>query len=231
MEDLVAGGSDAVEEAGPGDASDAADGTAATPRAVDPNYDFSRGERPLFYEDYSGDSLGRAPTNVELVQGAWDVVDVDGQRWLRGTGGSGSDFQVVLPDVLPEQFTVEFEVMFAHQNQMLVMATASLEPGAEVYHGPLVEVRGTASGLSIPTAGRDVLTSVAPDGFLASTPVEITVDGSHMQVFVAQMKVADVPDAGVVRSDRLHFEDPFFSTPEAPVFVGRIRVDGWEPDP
>lgn len=236
MEGLVTEGSDAAEDAVggaiPGQAGTEQGGEShVAPRPVDPDYDFARGERPLFYEDYAADALGQSPTRIEVVNGTWEVVEVDEARWLRGTGGAGSGFQIVLQDSLPERFTIEYDVMYGHRNQVTVMATASLEPSAGTYDGPLVQVRGAASGISSPTVDREELTTVAPEGFPEGTPVEVAVDGGHVQVFVARIKVADVPDAGVVRSDRLYFEDPFFSTPEAPVFIGRIRVDGWEPGP
>ena len=224
----VSAGADAAEEA----ILDSDDGTAtpedasaSTPLVVGESFDFSRGERPLFYEDYSGDNPGDFPQGLELLEGTWDVVEIDGRRWLRGTGGRGSDFLVVLPETLPERFTIEYQVMYTHRNQVTVMATSALEVGPSGYEGTLVQVKGDASGVTMPAAGRELLSVVDSGGLLKPTPVQIIVDGAHLTVFVAGVRVADVPNAHVLRSGQLHFEDPYFSTPETPVFIGAIRVD------
>ena len=105
------------------------------------------------------------------------------------------------------------------------MATSALEGGPSGYDGTLVQVKGNASGAWMPAANRELLSVVDRAGLPEPTPVEIMVDGEHMKVFVAGVRVANVPNAQVVRSDRLHFEDTYFSTPENPIFIGAIHVD------
>jgi outer membrane protein OmpA-like peptidoglycan-associated protein len=194
-------------------------------RSITSNYDFQRGDRLLFSEDYSEDNLGDFPRGLELVDGSWDVVDVDGRRWLRETGGRGSAFQVVLPEVLPERFTIEYELMYSHGNQQTIMTTSPVDRGWTSYEGALVYVRNIQSGARMPAAGREFLAEVSRDILSDPTPVKVMVDGSHMKVYVNGQRVSNVPNAEVVRSDRLTFQDVYFSNPENPIFFGAIRVD------
>ncbi len=222
-----AGANSPGESGSDSDGSGPADSPAGGVHAVNAgsNYDYARGERPLLHEDYANDNLGDFPRGFELVEGTWDVVEIEGRRWLRGTGGRGSDFQVVLPEALPERFTIEYEIMYTHGNQVTIMATSPVEGDPASSDGTLVQVKGVASGAWIPASRRELFSLVSRDALSAPTPVEIMVDGAQMKVFVAGVRVANVPNAEVVRSDRLHFEDTYFSTPEAPVFIGAIRVD------
>ncbi len=199
--------------------------TGASAPNVAANYDYTRGERPLFYDDYADDNLGDFPRNLELVEGTWDVVDIDGRRWLRATGGRGSDFQVVLPEQLPERFTIEYEIMYTHGNQVTVLATSPIEGGPTGYEGTLVQVQSRETGAWIPSANREFFASLGGETLSDPTRIEIMVDGNHMKVFANGTRTANVPNAQVVRSDRLHFEDLYFSNPENPIYVSAIRVD------
>lgn len=219
------GGASGAPTNGSGSGSTGSGAAASSGPNVGSNYDFTRGEEPLFHEDYASDNLGDFPRNLELVEGTWDVVDIDGRRWLRGTGGRGSDFQVVLPESLPERFTIEYEVMYSHGNQVTVMATSPIEGGPTGYEGTLVQVMSGKSGAWIPASKREFLSAVSNSVLSDPTRVEIMVDGNHMKVFVAGIRVANVPNAKIVRGDRLQFEDTYFSTSEEPIFIGAIRVD------
>ena len=208
-------------------------GTDPGAQQVSANYDFERGNRPLFHEDYSGDSLGDLPRGLELIEGSWDVVEVDGRRFVRGTGGRGSRFQVVLPEVLPERFTVEYELMYTGRNQNTFMATSPAEGNWNRYEGTLVQVRNHAAGAKMPAAKREFFMSVtgSPQRIMADpTPVKVMVDGNHMKVYVAGKRVANVPSATIIRSDRLHFQDVYYSSPDSPIYFGPIRVDAGGPD-
>ncbi len=67
--------------------------------------------------NYKGERLSRLETVkrvfIEFVNGNMEVAEWEGRRWLRA--GTPSDFEVPLPEVLPERFTVEF-VYFSGAN-------------------------------------------------------------------------------------------------------------------
>lgn len=117
---------------------------------ADANYDFARGERPILLEDFTRDNVGDFPRDFELRNGNWEVVEWEGSRLLRGTGGRGSDFHVRLPETLPDRFTIEFDVMFTGVNQQIVMATSPVEASWQRHPAGLVKVRNTGTGLILP---------------------------------------------------------------------------------
>ncbi len=222
------------EEEGGAAAGAAPGGDPATdiPRAgegADTNYDFVRGDRPIFMEDYSRDNVGDFPRNLTLIDGNWDVVEWEGRRYLRGTGGRGSAFEVRLAETLPERFTVEFEVMYTHGNQRIIMLTSPLEQGGWNRHdAALVHVRSIETGIRIPSENREIgarIVDHATDVLDRPTPVRLMVDGDHVKVYAAGRRVANVPNAVVRRSDRLRFQDVYMSRPDNPIFIGSIRVD------
>lgn len=56
----------------------------------------------------------------------------------------------------------------------------------------------------------------------------IMVDGVHVKVYLDRRRVGDLPSATLARSDRVLFVVP--GQPDAPTFVGRIRIAAVEPD-
>ncbi len=228
----------AAEDAATADRRAAPDSAPATadsspedmPRAgegADTNFDFLRGDRPIFMEDYSADNLGDFPRRLTLLNGNWDVVEWEGRRLLRGTGGRGSAFQVELPEVLPDRFTVEFDVMFTQPNHTLIMAPSAVEGSWNRYDGALVQVRNTATGLRMPLQKRDITARVTQGVHAIDRPttIRLMVDGNHAKVYAGAERVANVPNAEIRRSSVLHFEDVYTSSPDHPIFIGPIRVD------
>ncbi len=78
------------------------------------NYDFIPGETVLFYDDFTDDVVGDFPRRMEFLSGNWEVVEWEGRRLLRNTGPRYATVKVILPRVLPERFTIEFEAYFPH---------------------------------------------------------------------------------------------------------------------
>ncbi|MGH7564007.1 MAG: hypothetical protein ACREK5_06255, partial [Gemmatimonadota bacterium] len=95
------------------------------------NYDFVPGERLLFYEDFSNDNVGDFPRRLDFVRGNWDIVELNGKPLLRNTGPRHSALRIPLPEALPEQFTIEIEVLLYEGNANLALSTSPPERGAE----------------------------------------------------------------------------------------------------
>jgi hypothetical protein len=70
---------------------------------------FVSGARTILALDFTGTPVGRFPAGLQLLQGNLDVVDKDGRRMLRAS--SPSEFVVTLPEALPTNFTLEFELL------------------------------------------------------------------------------------------------------------------------
>ena len=47
------------------------------------DYDFVPGERVLFYDDFSNDTVGDFPRRWDLAAGNWEIVNWEGGRYLR----------------------------------------------------------------------------------------------------------------------------------------------------
>ncbi len=70
---------------------------------------FIPGGRDIVNLDFAGTPIGELPKGLRLLQGNLEVVDKDGVHMLRAS--SPSEFVIQLPEALPRDFTVEFELI------------------------------------------------------------------------------------------------------------------------
>ena len=147
------------------------------------NYDFTPGENVLLYDDYSADNVGDFPRRFELIDGSFEVIEWQGERYLRAL--SGGMLAIPLPRTLPEKFTVEFAVNLPHGN-----AYARLIPG-RTYYGPNRHYKGSAVSIEHTRGGIRPVGGVGPNALGgyesalvrdAITPVRVMADGEHMKV-------------------------------------------------
>jgi outer membrane protein OmpA-like peptidoglycan-associated protein len=190
------------------------------------NYDFQPGDEVLLYDDFTGDELGDFPRRFELIQGAFELVEWEGGRYLRAT--SGGIFAIPLPRTLPERFTVEYSVNLRHGN-----AYVRLMPG-RAFTGPARTYRGSAVSVEPAQAG---IRPVANAGPLAMAklqsgrvrddvvPVRIMGDGEHLKVYLGEQRVANVPNAVFARADTL-FVAVTAAADEHPILIGPVRIAG-----
>ena len=101
------GGAPVAAEPTKAAAADAAPAAEAKDEAAFVNFDFVPGERVLFADDFTKDNVGDFPKRLEFVKGNMEVAEWKGSRWLRAT--TDGQFEIPLPETLPERFTVEFE--------------------------------------------------------------------------------------------------------------------------
>lgn len=198
---------------------------------ADGNFDFEPGDRVLFEDDFMNDNVGDFPRRMNFRNGNWDVVEWNGQRWLRNTGPRHAALDIPLSGTLPETFTIEFEAYFPHTNQRLVVATTTPPEGAKRAiqipgNGFQVGVRGGRTGvISLQGDGVESLTSSAEVGE-GPVPIRIMVDGQYAKMYVGTRRVANVPNAEFERSDRIYLENTYFANEEDPMLIGPIRIAG-----
>ena len=193
------------------------------------DFEFEPGERLLFASDFSVDNLGDFPRGLEFIQGNMQVVEWQGQRWLQADAREGR-FAVQLPETLPEQFTIEFDMYDASNSTgQRGIGIATMEPPRfDAYWGQYYEghffMAGHYQGSGVWTnEGRKV--SVLQDnrpneGFV---PVRIMVDDAHVKMFIDRTRVANMPNAQIPRTEKIYF----FLEPRPPdnrVFIGNIRI-------
>ena len=73
---------------------------------------FIPGDRTIVTLDIAGTPAGGTPTGFRVLRGGVEAVDKDGTRMLRVT--SLTELLIQLPESLPENFTVEFDLIPKH---------------------------------------------------------------------------------------------------------------------
>jgi hypothetical protein len=71
--------------------------------------DFRPGGHPLFTLDLAGTSVGEIPGTIKLLRGNVEAVLKDGVPMLKAP--TASTFLITLPQVLPQDFTLEFDLI------------------------------------------------------------------------------------------------------------------------
>ncbi len=190
------------------------------------NYDFQPGEKLLFYDDYTRDVVGDFPRRFVLSQGNFEVVDVEGVRYVRAT--SSGIFAIPLPETLPEQFTLEYSVNVTHGNGYArLMPGRAYQGPARTYQGSVVDVSLSRAGISpVGPAGPTVMTTMDTRKMQKSiVAVRVMADGEHMKMYIGEQRVANVPNAVFPRSDTL-FLAVGSASPDYPILIGTVQVAG-----
>ncbi|MEZ5331042.1 MAG: OmpA family protein [Thermoanaerobaculia bacterium] len=197
--------------------------TGAGPAAVSANYDFEPGERVLFFDDYSGDVVGDFPRRLQLVEGSWDIVEVQGVRHLRAL--SSGALYIPLPETLPERFTIEAPVSLTHGNAHLYLTTDDAFYGRDRdYSGTAITVAFRSVGLHAVGQGPDAMAEMTHrferDGL---TTLRVMADGSYIKVYLGGERVSQAPNAVFPRTDRLVLSVSSAAA-DYPILIGPIRV-------
>lgn len=190
------------------------------------NYDFVPGSRVLFYDDFERDNVGDFPRRYEFVRGNWEVAEWQGRRLLRHTGPRHAAYKVILPEELPERFTVEFDAYFPHGNQQLILATSEPETGNlhAGYDHNYVVIDGRGSGVEHREHSAVKSTNSIRTINEELTPIRVMADGSYVKVYLGEQRVANIPNADFPRTNTLWFQDTNFADQENPMYFGPIRV-------
>lgn len=177
------------------------------------NYDFKPGERPLFVDDFSKDVVGDFPRRLEFERGNMEVAEWKGGRWLR-VGESGR-FWVPLKETLPERFTIEFD--YAGISKYELKITFSENPDS-----PMDQVHIGAWGSGISGQKVDALAKMPEDVEKRTVKVRVMADGRYIKVYVDSQRVANVPNADLGRTNKIHFTVPAYG--EVPGMIANLRV-------
>ncbi len=193
------------------------------------DFEFEPGERTLFVSDFSVDNLGDFPRGMEFIQGNMQVVEWQGRRLLQADVKE-SRFAIQLPETLPEQFTIEFEMFDASEaNGPRGIGLSTMEPPRfDAYWGQYYEghffMAGHYQGSGLWTKeGRKISVqqdSRPSEGFV---PIRIMVDKAHVKMFIDRTRVANMPTAQIARTEKIYF----FLEPRPPenrVFITNIRI-------
>jgi len=189
------------------------------------NFDFVPGERVLFSDDFSKDNVGDFPKRLEFIKGNMEVAEWKGSRWLRAT--TDGQFEIPLPENLPERFTIEFEHV----------GVASSWPHLTVNFGGKREADRSLDQVVFMTwdgnsdmSGGGVF---AGDGTIRAKgrvkdaqnkpfTARIMVDGRYAKVYMGGTRVANVPNATLGRANKIFVM--FDASTDAPAYFANFRV-------
>jgi outer membrane protein OmpA-like peptidoglycan-associated protein len=177
------------------------------------NYDFVPGERPIFVDDFSADRVGNFPKRLEFRSGNMEIVEWQGQRWLRAEDGQ---FLINLPETLPERFTIEFDL--AGSGNAMEMSFVQDKPGYDqrleigTYFARLRS--GEVDGQGELGANTD------------ETPVRIriAVDGQYVKLYANEKRALNVPNGNLGRSNRIFFNLNGWSA-DQPRMIANLRIN------
>lgn len=226
IDSMTSGGGDKpVEAAAPGAA--ATETGAPASKKAWANYDFVPGQRTIFFTDFTEDAVGNFPQRLEFKTGGMEIVEFEGgQRALKAT--TSSDFIIPLPEILPDKFTIEMDVInrdsrgVAANTFEIAGGREALNRGqfSEVGWGHLgVEVSGGPVQTSVPANDQEVQRYVGkPASF------RILGDGKYLKLYADEKRVANIPNALFKRDKALFVRLQARDDDKNAVYVTRIRV-------
>src|SRR5687768_6177745 len=218
------GGAPAAEPATKAAAADAP-AAEAKDEAAFVNFDFVPGERALFAEDFSKDNVGDFPKRLEFVKGNMEVAEWKGSRWLRAT--TDGQFEIPLPENLPDRFTVEFEHVGVASTYPYVTflfdGTRETDQKSDrikfiTWDGNNDKSSGGVFEGSGGVRAKGSVTGAQGKPFSA----RIMVDGRYAKVYMNGTRVANVPNANLGRANKIFVN--FDASEENPAYFRNIRV-------
>ena len=180
----------------------------------DLGYDFTPGKKVLFEGDFARTQLGMFPRSLTLVEGNFEVAKFEGKTALRASSYP-SVFTVPLGAILPERFTLEFDYWGAGWDDEIWLVKRDQEEFEHVFFST------TQGGL------RGVERQVRSDNGLTTDTtswhhVALMVDGNYAKVYSNGVRVANVPNAALGRSNRVTFL--FYAEKEKPSVIANLRI-------
>ncbi len=181
------------------------------------NYDFKPGEKTLFADDFSQDVVGNFPRRLEFKDGSAELVEWQGRRWL--STRDDAHFRVPLGQVLPQRYTIEFDMAGGH----VVELSADPKNGVERHPQNTDWFYFYDWQAGIKGSDRDATTSLGFSTFTTPVHVAIQVDGDYAKAYVNEKRVANVPNARLQRSNKLYVTMGGDGTNSA-VMLANLRV-------
>lgn len=190
------------------------------------NYDFVPGEKVIFAEDFTNDQVGNFPQRLTFKKGNLEIVEWKGQRWLRGSK-SNFVYELPLPQVLPERFTMEFDVYqpYGRDLEICIAQPCRGLPGKAnqylFFGGASVGVWGDGGGTV-----RYVRPGKGPESLREIVHVALRADGNYLKMYLGANRIANIPNSKLGRSKTITFSQYFSGTPEGDnaTMIGNIRI-------
>jgi OmpA-OmpF porin, OOP family len=209
-------------------AATASDSSSPSSKKAWANYDFVPGQRALYFSDFTDDQVGNFPQRLQFKNGQMEVVEFEGgQRALKAS--SSSTFTIPLPEVLPERFTLEFDVINRKSkgvaaNTITVFGgteAASTDKSIEIGwgHNGFATIGGGLENQWIATKDADMDRYVGhPASF------RILADGKNLKAYADEKRLANLPGAEFGRAKAITVKLEGRDDEDNAVYLTRIRV-------
>jgi OmpA-OmpF porin, OOP family len=201
--------------------------TAPTSRREWANYDFVPGARTIFFTDFTEDQVGNFPKRLTFKNGAMEVVELDGgQRALKAS--SYSILLIPLPEVLPQKFTVELDVI-NRDSKGVAANTFEITGGGALNDAKYTRVGWGHNGLDASGGGVEGMSIMAKDADVVRyvghpASFRILGDGPALKLYADEKRLANIPNGGFQRGRTLALYLQGRDDEKNAVYVTRIRV-------
>jgi len=185
---------------------------------------FVPGKRTLFELDMTPDSLGTFPKQLKALKGGMAVVMKDGVKMLKAP--NVSEFLVPLPQVLPADFTVEFEVIpkeCCNPHDLGFEGTPAIDQGdgsTYVQWYPDV-IRAIGGGETYDSKVPEGLALALP---LALTHVSFSADGGTLKLYTNGKRQFTFTDRKFARGKVLRVFLGGQDADNQAVYLARLRI-------
>lgn len=196
-------------------------------RKVWANYDFVPGQRTLYYSDFTDDQVGNFPQRLEFKTGTMEVVEFEGgQRALKAS--SPSEFVIPLPEVLPDKYTIELDVI-NRKTQRVGANTIEISGAPSFSDRNSIRVGWGHGGLETSGGGLQSNWVAAKEADKArylgnAGSFRLLGDGKYLKIYVDEKRLANIPNAIFTRSKGLLVKLEGRDDEEDAVYLTRIRV-------
>lgn len=187
------------------------------------NYDFVPGDRTIWTEDFSEDQVGDFPSRMQLVDGNFEVVTVNGQNWLHTT--DGGTVVAILPEKLPQRFTLEVDYWVPPGENVNSLTFRTTDDGTFAKWGCTRTAAFVDGGEHGGRASAELSLQPA-HGFVTC---RFMVDGKYIKGYINSQRLANVPNANVGRTDSLLIDVPSVGDGNQ-LLLGNLRIaEGGKP--
>jgi OOP family OmpA-OmpF porin len=230
--DVVPGGpgADSVLTPGTSEGGAAPAGSAAPPQkvsAVSTKFDFVPGDKVILADDFTQDELGEFPAQWKLVEGTFEVAEMNGERWLRCMSDRGH-IRMKLPEAasLPEFWTLEFD-FYCDGPAGNVLVVSALAAGDQ-----------TVWEATFPYSGQKLRMQTGT--VTSETPLEGTAiwgtrhhvmfqaRGASLKAYMDRERLANVPEIATAGGPP-NVLDIFLGAPTHPLITGVRYAEGPKP--
>ena len=181
--------------------------------------------REILKLDFASTEIGDFPTGIKMLTGTMDVVDKGGMHMLRAS--SPSEVIVQLPEVLPEQFTIELDIV----------PKACCAPDDIAIEGTDIDHRGAGTAqitwqtprISVVGGAPDMYQAPMPEALQASTPgvlthLVLTVQGETIQLFTNGRRLYTLTNRKFARRNMLWLMLGGADDGANAMYLARLRV-------